>query len=91
VDGLTEKPARSPIQKGEAIVREITEALSWAQASAAYAQQEAERQANKQRSPAPTYKKDDKVWLGLRNITTDRPNKNCFGPFLHITRAPKGI
>jgi hypothetical protein len=40
-----------------------------------YAQQEAERQANKQRSPASTYKKDDKIWLSLRNIITDRPNK----------------
>jgi hypothetical protein len=47
IDELAEEPARSPIQKGEAIMRKITEALSWAQASAVYAQQEAERQANK--------------------------------------------
>ena len=44
---LAEEPARSPIQKGEAIVRTITEFLDWAQAAMVHSQQEMERQANR--------------------------------------------
>ena len=72
---LAEEPARSQIQKGEAIVRTMKEALDWAQASMAYAQQNMEKQANRRRDPAPSYCVGDKVWLHLKNIRTDRPNK----------------
>jgi hypothetical protein len=51
----------------------IKEAMDCTQASLAYAQQEAESQANKKRARAPTYKLGDKVWLNLRNIRTERP------------------
>lgn len=66
---------KSPIQRGESIVRTIREALDWAQASLAYSQQSMEHQANKNREAAPEYRTGDKVWLSLRNIATDRPNK----------------
>lgn len=74
-DTLSEGPGRSPIQKGEAIVRTIKEALDWAQASMVYAQQDMERHSNQRRDPAPNYRISDKVWLSLKNIRTDRPNK----------------
>jgi transposase InsO family protein len=75
LDQLHEGPVRSPLQAGENIAKTLKEAYDWAKAALAYAQQEAERQANRQRSPAPLYKKDDLVWLSLRNIKTDRPSK----------------
>ncbi|EAA62192.1 hypothetical protein AN5096.2 [Aspergillus nidulans FGSC A4] len=75
VEQLAEEPAKSPIQKGEAIVRKVKEALDWAQASMAYSQQNAENQANKHRSLATNYQVGDKVWLSLKNICTDRPSK----------------
>ncbi|CBF76085.1 hypothetical protein AN3471.2 [Aspergillus nidulans FGSC A4] len=75
VEQLAEEPAKSPIQKGEAIVRKVKEALDWAQASMAYSQQNAENQANKHRSPATNCQVGDKVWLSLKNICTDRPSK----------------
>ena len=34
-----------------------------------------EHQANKSRSAAPVYHLGNKVWLNLRNVRTDRPNK----------------
>lgn len=74
-EDLMDRPPRSPIQQGEAIVRTLGEALDWAQAAMAYSQQEAERQANRQREPAPNYKVGDHVWLNLKNIRTNRPCK----------------
>lgn len=66
---------RSPIQKGEAIVAKVKEATEWAQLSIANAQQEQELQANRHRNPSPAYKVGDKVWLNLKNMRTDRPNR----------------
>lgn len=41
----------------------------------ASAQQDQEAQANRYRNPSPAYKVGDKVWLNLKNIKTDRPNR----------------
>jgi hypothetical protein len=72
---LSTQPNRSPIRAGENIVRTITEAIDWAKVSLAHAQQESEYQANKERKPAPLYKKEDQVWLSLRIVRTDRPSR----------------
>lgn len=75
IQDLAQGSPRSPIQKGEAIVRTIKEGLDWAHASLAWAQQEMEHQANRSRAPAPEYRTGDYVWLKLKNIKTDRPSK----------------
>lgn len=46
-----------------------------AQASIAYAKGIQEEYANKGRAPNPAYKEGDFVWLSLRNVHTNRPNK----------------
>jgi transposase InsO family protein len=69
------KTRKSPIQIADSVVQKLKEAMQWANASLSFTQQESERQANRRRSPAPIYKKDDLVWLNLKNIRTDRPCK----------------
>ena len=71
--GEDETRAQTPAEKGEQIVRTLRDAMDWAKASMAFAQQEAERQANRRRSPAPEFQVGDKVWLHLKNIRTIRP------------------
>jgi transposase InsO family protein len=61
--------------KAKEIVRVITKAADWAISAMSYAQQEQERQANKSRKPAPTYKVGDWVWLDLRDVRTTRTSK----------------
>ena len=68
-------PAKSPMQKGEAIVSKMRDALAWAQSSMAAAQSLQEEYANRHRQAAPVYNVGDKVWLDLRFIKTDRPSK----------------
>jgi hypothetical protein len=67
--------ARTMRQKGENIIAKLKGALEVAQATMAIAQQRQEEVANRRRSEAPAYRPGDKVWLDLRNIRTDRPNK----------------
>jgi hypothetical protein len=65
----------TPAEKGDAIIAKLRDAVEWAQMAMAGAQQEQERQANRQRNASPAYKVGDKVWLDLRNIRTTRPSK----------------
>ncbi|KAB2098805.1 hypothetical protein AG0111_0g12933 [Alternaria gaisen] len=67
-----EKPTH---EKAKDIVQTIISAAEWAIAAMSYAQQEQERQANKARKPAPTYKVGDWVWLDLRDVRTTRASK----------------
>jgi len=67
--------ATSPQDKAREIVKVITSAADWAISAMSYAQQEQERQANKSRKPAPTYKVGDWVWLDLRDVRTTRTSK----------------
>jgi len=61
--------------KGEALVARWKMATEAAQAAMAMAQEEQERQANAQRRAADQFQIGDKVWLRLKNITTERPSK----------------
>ena len=67
--------ARNPRQAGEQIVARLKEAVNFAQACMAEAQQRQEDQANRRREPAPAFRVGDKVWLDLRNVKTQRPCK----------------
>jgi RNase H-like domain found in reverse transcriptase/Integrase zinc binding domain/Chromo (CHRromatin Organisation MOdifier) domain len=66
---------RSPVAQGEAIVKKLQDAVEWAQAAMAVAQQTQEDQTNQAREQAPRFKVGDKVWLSLENIRTTRLSK----------------
>ncbi|CEJ61941.1 hypothetical protein PMG11_03668 [Penicillium brasilianum] len=73
--GQLEGALTPPRKAGETFVNRLREATDWAQAAIASAQALQEEQANRRRQAAPVYKKDDWVWLNLRNIRTRRPSK----------------
>jgi ''chromo'' (CHRromatin Organisation MOdifier) domain. len=56
-------------------VKRLRDATEWAQAAITIAQERQQEQANKHRQAAPVYRPEDKVWLNLRNIRTDRASK----------------
>jgi hypothetical protein len=66
---------QSPVQRADAIVRRLKEARDWAEASMANAQQVQEEITNRKRQQAPSFKINDKVWLNLKNIRTERPTR----------------
>ena len=70
-----ERSNPSPRERGEAMVAKMKEAYEWAQAAMAAAQQTQQEYANRGREAPTTYKVGDKVWLHLKNFTTDRPCK----------------
>ena len=57
------------------MVDKLAAASELAQTEMAAAQQRMEEYANRYRDVAPNYRIGDKVWLDLRNISTDRPSK----------------
>lgn len=67
--------AATPIQRADSIATKLKQSTEWAQLAMANAQQEQERQANRHRMAHPAYKIGDKVWLSLKNISTDRPSR----------------
>lgn len=65
----------SPIALGEKMVKQLQDARELAQAAMAVAQQSQEEITNRFRDPSCKYRIGDKVWLNLKNISTDRPKK----------------
>ena len=80
-----------PASRGQAVVDKLIEAHGFAQTSMAVAQQEQERYANSKREASISYKVGDKVWLNLKNISTERPSKKL--DWVHakytITKVPE--
>jgi len=94
---------RHPRAAAEDTVQKLKDAYNWAQAAMAAAQEQQEQIANRRRQPAPAYRQGDKVWLNLKNITTDRPSKKLdwlhakytvtkvIGPDTYELDVPRGI
>ena len=73
--GTGNRGARTPAEIGNEITRKLREASDFAQAAIAYAQDIQQQYANQHRQPAERLRAGDRVWLNLKNITTDRPCK----------------
>ncbi|KAI0993224.1 hypothetical protein K3495_g14960 [Podosphaera aphanis] len=71
----TEKARTNPAKRAERFMNRIREAQEYAAAAMAASQQIMEEQANRKRSPAPMFRKGDKVWLNLKNVSTPQPKK----------------
>jgi hypothetical protein len=74
-DELLRTNGRSPVARGETFVAKLNEASQVAQAAIASAQERQEEHANRVRQVAEQFRVGDKVWLRLKNISTDRPSK----------------
>ena len=73
--GTEDRGARTPAEIGKEITRKLREASDFAQAAIAYAQDIQQQYANQHRQPAERLRAGDRMWLNLKNITTDRPCK----------------
>lgn len=72
---VEDRAMTSPIAKGDAIAKKLSEALEFAQAALASSLERQEFYANQHRQAAPLYRPGDMVWLDLRNVKTQRPSK----------------
>lgn len=68
-------PIGTPADRGKLVVRKLKDAHEFAQTAMAIAQQNQEKYANQHRQESISYKVGDKVWLNLKNISTERPSK----------------
>ncbi|KAI1002681.1 hypothetical protein K3495_g5518 [Podosphaera aphanis] len=80
-----EKTRKSPVARADKILNKLKQVREWAQASMAAAQESQERQTNRRRDQAPSFKIGDKVWLSLENIKTDRPCKKLDARYAKFT------
>ena len=74
-DGTEDRGAHTPAEIGNKITRKLREASDFAQAAIAYAQDIQQQYVNQHRQPAERLRAGNRVWLNLKNITTDRPCK----------------
>ena len=70
-----DRGARTPAEMGNEITRKLREASDFAQAIIAYVQDIQQQYANQHRQPAERLRVGNRVWLNLKNVTTDRPCK----------------
>ncbi len=60
--------AKSSVQKADQIVQKMKEVTEWAQMTMTVAQQVQKEAANQKRQQFYDFKKEDKIWLNLKNI-----------------------
>ncbi len=63
--------AKSSVQKADQIVWKMKEVTEWAQMTMAVTQQIQKEAVNQKRQQSYDFKKEDKIWLNLKNICTD--------------------
>jgi len=63
--------AKSSVQKADQIVQKMKEVTEWAQMTMTLTQQVQKEAVNWKRQQSYDFKKEDKIWLNLKNIHTD--------------------
>ncbi len=63
--------AKSSVQKADQIIQKMKEVTEWAQMTMAVTQQIQKEMMNQERQQSYDFKKEDKIWLNLKNIHTD--------------------
>ena len=74
-DNMEDRGARTPAEMKNKITRKLREASDFAQAVIAYTQDIQQQYTNQYRQPTERLRAGNRVWLNLKNITTDRPCK----------------
>jgi len=62
---------KSSVQKADQIVQKMKEVTEWAQITMTVTQQIQKEVTNQKRQQSYDFKKEDKIWLNLKNIHTD--------------------
>ncbi len=63
--------AKSLVQKADQIIQKMKEVTKWAQMTMTVTQQIQKKMMNWKRQQSYNFKKEDKIWLNLKNIHTD--------------------
>jgi len=66
---------KSSVQKADQIVQKMKEVTEWAQLTMTVTQQIQKKMMNQKRQQSYDFKKEDKIWLNLKNIHTDHSYK----------------